>query len=218
MKIGVLGTGNVGKTIGTRLLEFGHEVKMGSRTPNNEKAVDWVKNSVGMSSNGTFSDSASFGEILFNCTNGGGSLDALKLAGEENLNGKILIDVSNPLDFSKGNPPSLFVCNTDSLGEQIQKSFPLAKVVKTLNTMNCRYMVDPKALAGGEHDNFICGDDNEAKGQVIKILNQFGWKNENVIDLGDITQARGPEQVLPIWIRMYGIFGNVNFNFKIVRG
>jgi predicted dinucleotide-binding enzyme len=215
MKIGILGTGMVGKSIGTKLVQLGHIVKMGSRNADNAKGAEWVKASGPSASQGTFADAAAFGEILFNCTSGMASLEALKLAGESNMNGKVLIDVSNPLDFSKGMPPSLTVCNTDSLGEQIQRAFPQVKVVKTLNTVSCNLMVNP-ALVPGSHDLFVSGNDAAAKARVTEILKEwFGWKT--VIDLGDITTARGAEMILPLWVRLMGAFQSPNFNFKIVR-
>jgi predicted dinucleotide-binding enzyme len=215
MKLGVFGTGVVGSTIGTKLVQLGHEVKMGSRTADNPKAAEWVKANGAKASQGTFSDAATFGEILFNCTSGSGAIDALKLAGEKNMAGKILIDISNPLDFSKGMPPSLTVCNTDSLGEQIQRAFPNVKVVKSLNTVSCKVMVEP-SLVKGEHDIFVAGNDKATKDKVTQILEEwFGWKA--VIDLGDITAARGLEMLLPMWVRLMGIFQSPNFNFRVVR-
>lgn len=215
MKIGVLGTGMVGKAISTKLVQLGHSVKMGSRTSNNEKAAEWVKTSGPNASQGTFADAAAFGELVFNCASGMASLEVLKLAGANNLGGKVLIDISNPLDFSKGMPPTLSVCNADSLGEQIQRAFPAVKVVKTLNTMNCNIMVNP-SLVPGSHDVFVCGNDAGARSEVTEILkNWFGWKS--VIDLGDITSARGVEMMLPIWIRLMGALQTPNFNFQIVR-
>lgn len=215
MKIAILGTGAVGNSIGTKLAQLGHKVKMGSRTANNEKAAAWVSKNGANASQGTFINSAAFGEIVFNCTAGMASLDALKLAGKENLNGKILIDVSNALDFSKGFPPTLAVCNTDSLGEQIQREFPGVKVVKALNTVNCLVMVDP-SLVPGDHDMFMCGNDAGAKEEVKKILmGWFGWKS--VIDLGDITNARATEMLLPTWVRIYGLYKTPNFNFKVMK-
>jgi 8-hydroxy-5-deazaflavin:NADPH oxidoreductase len=214
MKIAVLGTGMVGQTIGSKLLELGHEVCMGSRTAMNEKAVKWaaIKD---RASHGTYAEAAASGELVFNCTSGLGALDALQQAGAENLRGKILIDISNPLDFSQGFPPSLSVCNTDSLGEQIQRAFPETKVVKTLNTTNCQVMVQPSLLPG-THDVFISGNDAQAKATVATILRDwFGW--QSVIDLGDITTARGTEQILPIWVRLYGALQTPFFNFRIVR-
>lgn len=215
MKIAVFGTGMVGNTIGSKLVQLGHEVKMGSRTDTNEKADAWVKASGANASQGTFADAAAFGEIIFNCTSGLGSLNALNMAGAGALKGKIIVDIANALDFSKGMPPTLAVCNTDSLGEQIQRAFPESKVVKTLNTMNCMLMVNP-SLVPGEHDVFMSGNDAEAKGKVTEILTQwFGWKN--VIDLGDISTARGTEMLLPIWLRLYEVMQSPNFNFKIVK-
>jgi predicted dinucleotide-binding enzyme len=214
MKIGVLGTGMVGSTLGTKLVELGHEVMMGARAKGNEKAAAWVKAAGAGASQGTFEDAARFGEIVFNCTAGSASLEALKLAGPDNLKGKILVDVANPLDFSKGMPPTLTVSNTDSLAEQIQRAFPDTRVVKTLNTMNHRIMVNP-SLVPGEHDVFVSGNDQAAKTRATEILKSFGWKS--VIDLGDITTARGPEQLLPIWVQLMGLYGTPNFNFKIVQ-
>ncbi|MFZ1080913.1 MAG: NAD(P)-binding domain-containing protein [Candidatus Kryptoniota bacterium] len=215
MKIGILGTGMVGSTIGTKLIQLRHEVKMGSRTADNPKAIEWTKANGEKAIHGTFADAAAFGEILFNCTSGGGAIAALKSAGEKNMNGKILVDIANALDFSKGMPPSLTVCNTDSLGEQIQRTFPNVKVVKTLNTVNCKLMVNP-SLVHGDHDIFVCGNDASAKKQVVQILKDWlGWKS--VVDLGDITGARATEMLLPIWLRLMGIFQSPDFNFKIVR-
>jgi hypothetical protein len=189
---------------------------MGSRTATNEKAIAWAQKNGAHASQGTFADTASFGEIVFNCTHGVASLEALKLAGAANLKNKILIDIANALDFSKGMPPSLAVCNTDSLGEQIQRAFPNVKVVKTLNTMNCSLMVTPELVANGDHDIFISGNDADAKAKVVKILRDwFGWKS--VIDLGDISTARATEMLLPIWILLMGKYQSPNFNFKIMR-
>ena len=145
-------------------------------------------------------------------------MEALKSAGKINLAAKILVDVSNPLDFSKGMPPTLFLVNDTSLGETIQNAFPETKVVKALNTLTCSLMVDPGKIADGDHNLFICGNDAEAKQKIKEILHEnFTWKEENIIDLGDITNSRGTEQLLPIWIRLWGILGTVDFNFKIVK-
>ncbi len=215
MKIGVLGTGMVGNAIGTKLVQLGHEVKMGARAANNDKAVAWVKAGGAGASQGTFADAAAFGEIVFNCTSGSGALTALEQAGADNLKGKVLIDIANPLDFSRGMPPSLSVCNTDSLGEQIQRAFPEVKVVKSLNTVNCNLMVNA-ALLPGEHVIFVSGNDADAKAQVTSILKDwFGWKS--VIDRGDITTARATEMMLPIWISLMGKVGTPLFNFALVK-
>jgi predicted dinucleotide-binding enzyme len=216
MKIGILGTGVVGTTIGTKLVQLGHQVMLGSRTADNPKGTEWAKGAGGNASTGTFADAATFGEILLNCTAGMGSLEALGMAGEENMRGKILIDISNPLDFSKGFPPTLSVCNTDSLGEQIQRAFPETKVVKALNTMTCTVMVNP-SLVPGDHNVFLSGNDAGAKDQVASLLTEwFGWKRENIIDLGDITTARGPEMTLPIWLRLMGAMQTPFFNTHVV--
>jgi 8-hydroxy-5-deazaflavin:NADPH oxidoreductase len=217
MKIAVLGTGVVGNTIGTKLIQLGHQVKMGSRAAKNEKALAWVKAAGSNASEGSFADAAAFGEIIFNCTSGQGSLEALKAAGEANLNDKVLIDISNPLDFSKGMPPSLSIVNTDSLGESIQRAFPKAKVVKTLNTMTCYLMVNP-SLVPGDHTVFVSGNDEDAKNKTKELLIAFGWKPANIMDMGDITTARGTEQLLPIWIRLWGKLQNPMFNFHINIG
>ena len=165
----------------------------------------------------TFAEAAAHGEFLLNCTVGMASLEALRAADEKNLNGKILIDISNPLDFSKGMPPTLTVCNTDSLGEQIQRAFPQVKVVKTLNTTNASVMVNPSSVPG-DHDLFLSGNDEGAKAQVKKFLTTLGWKDSNIIDLGDIATARGTEQLLPIWVRLLLKLQTPTFNFHVVAG
>ena len=214
MHIGILGTGVVGQTIGARLTQLGHDVMLGSRSATNEKAAKWVSENAPRATQGTFADAAQFGSIVFNCTSGQISLEALRAAGARNLTGKTLADVSNPLDFSKGFPPTLTVCNTDSVAEQIQSAFPEAKVVKTLNTMTAAVMVNP-GLVPGEHDVFVSGNDAEAKAQVTDLLRAFGWRN--IIDLGDISTARGPEMVLPLWLRLMGAFKSPIMNFHVAR-
>ncbi|HVY28423.1 MAG TPA: NAD(P)-binding domain-containing protein [Polyangiaceae bacterium] len=215
MKIAVFGTGIVGETIGNKLLQLGHEVKMGSRSATHEKGLAWAKAGGAKASLGTFAEAAAFGELAFNCTSGFGSIPALEAAAE-GLKGKLLIDIANPLDFSKGFPPSLFTGNTDSLGEQAQRTLPQTKVVKALNHVTCTLMVDAKRVAGGDHDGLISGNDAEAKAQVTKILKEwFGW--QRVIDLGDITTARGTESYLPLWVRLYAAQGTADFNIKIMR-
>jgi hypothetical protein len=217
MKIGVFGTGMVGTTIGSKLVSLGHEVKMGSRTANNDKAVAWTKAAGAKASQGTFADSAGFGELIFICTQGAGTLDALNAAGAGNLKGKILIDISNPLDFSKGMPPTLFAAaSSESLGERIQAAFPESKVIKTLNTVTAELMVNPGKVGGGDHVMFISGNDAAAKATVGEFLKtQFGWKE--LVDLGDITTARGTECYLPLWIRLWGALKTPYFNVKIVK-
>ncbi len=199
MRIGVLGTGMVGRAISGRLAELGHDVRVGSRTEGDGTVV--------------FADAAAHGELVFNCTNGAASLDALTAAGEDNLAGKTLIDVSNPLDFSSGGP-GLFTTTTDSLAERIQRAFPAARVVKTLHTVNCNVMVDP-ALVSGDHVLFLCGDDDAAKAQTRELLGEFGWTGERVIDLGDLTAARGTEAYVMLWVRLMGVVGHPNFNIAV---
>jgi hypothetical protein len=206
----------VGQTIAGKLVALGHEARMGARQAGNEKAAAWVKAAGAGASQGTFADAAAFGTVIFNCTNGMGALDALHAAGEANLRGKILIDTTNPLDFSKGMPPSLFTGGGESLAECIQKAFPDTKVVKTLNTINCQVMVDPARVAGGDHDVFISANDAGAKAQVTEILRGwFGW--QRVTDLGDIGSARGPEEYVALWVRLFGTLKTPDFNIKIVR-
>lgn len=217
MRIGILGTGVVGSTLGTALARRGNEVKMGSRTSGNPAAEEWAQTSGRGASHGSFADAAQFGEIVFNCTAGVASLDALEMAGADNLRGKILIDVANPLDFSRGMPPSLTVCNTDSLGEQIQRAYPDAKVVKALNTMNTAVMVDP-TLVPAPHDVFIAGNDADAKRRVAALLGEwFGWTPGSIIDVGDISAARGTEMMLPVWLRLWQALGTNQINFHIAR-
>lgn len=214
MKIAVLGTGMVGRSIAGALVARGHEVRMGSRTPDHAEATKWAAAAGPRASHGTFADAAAFGALVFNCTSGVGSLEALRAAGEGNLAGKVLVDVANPLDFSKGFPPTLTVKDTDSLAEQIQRAFPAAKVVKSLNTMNASLMVDASRVPGT--DVFVAGNDPEARAAVSKLLvEDFGWTAP--IDLGDLTAARGLEMWLPLWVRLYGVLGTPDFNLKLVK-
>jgi hypothetical protein len=226
MKIAVLGTGAVGRTLASRLAELGNEVMIGTRDPAKTQAKtapDTSGNppiSAWLAGNprvklGTFAEAATHGELLVNATQGSASLEALEKAGEARLNGKVLVDISNPLDFSKGMPPTLFVRDSDSLAEQIQRAFPKVKVVKTLNTLNARLMVNPGQLAGGDHSVFLSGNDAQAKKTVSELLRSFGW--QDIIDLGDISTARGPEMLLAAWLRLYGALATPMFNFKVVR-
>lgn len=217
MKIGILGTGMVGQAIATKMIQLGHTVMMGSRSGNHEKAEAWIAANGPSASQGTFAETASFGEIIFNCTKGEITLEVIKQAGAENLKGKILADVTNPLDFSKGMPPTLLIVNDNSLGEEIQKALPETHVVKTLNTMTAPVMVNPSLLNGGDHSVFLSGNNKEAKAKVGALLQEIGWKENNIIDLGDITTSRGSEQLLPIWVRLYAVMGSPMFQFKIVK-
>lgn len=198
MRYAVLGTGVVGTTIAAKLVSQGNEVRLGSRTAGEGKV--------------TYAEAARWAEVVVNATNGAGSLEALRAAGAAALAGKVLIDIANPLDFSKGMPPTLFVKDDDSLAERIQREFPAAKVVKTLNTMNSAIMVDPSRLKE-EHDVFMSGDDKSAKDSVAALLRSWGWRN--IRDLGDITTARGTEMLLPIWLRLWGAIGHADYNFHI---
>jgi 8-hydroxy-5-deazaflavin:NADPH oxidoreductase len=213
MKIGILGTGMVGETLGTKFIQLGHEVKMGSRTANNESAAKWVKAAGANASQGTFNDAATFGEMAFICLKGAVFLDVAKTLNPAALAGKVLVDVSNPLEFSNGTM-SLSICNTNSLGEEVQKAVPSAKVVKTLNTVNCEIMVDPGK--GGDPTMFLCGNDPDAKKKVIDLLKSMGWRD--IIDIGDITKSRGTEVLMHLWMNLFGLFGNPHFGWKIVRG
>lgn len=216
MHIAVLGTGMVGRRLATGLVAEGNHVILGSRSAHNEAALEWAGSVGDRAQVGTFADAASVGELVFNCVSGAHTLGALGLARSENLAGKILVDVSNPLDFSKGFPPFLSVGNTDSLAEQIQAAHPEARVVKALNTVANELMVDPRSLAGGDHTLMICGDDPEAKREVSALLAQwFGWTD--IVDVGGIDAARGLEAWLLLWTRLYGALGTGHFNLKLVR-
>jgi hypothetical protein len=206
----------VGRTIGSKLVELGHEVRMGSRDEEHEGAASWASEAGERASVGRFSAAAEFGEIVFNCTAGLHSIDALREAGEDNLRGKLLIDLANSLDFSHEGPPTLGIVNTESLGERIQAALPGTRVVKALNTMNCEVMVDP-GLVPGDHVTFMCGNDDDAKVEATRLLGEFGWPAERVIDLGDIAQARGPEMYLPLWLRLMGPLDTIHFNIALAK-
>ena len=226
MRIAVLGTGMVGQAVAARLDELGHDVTVGTRDPEatrgriapdqmgNPGVGTWVEQhpSIGLD---TFADAAAGAELVVNATNGSASLEVLTAAGSDNLAGKVLVDIANPLDFSSGMPPTLFVKDTDSLGEQLQRAFPDTLVVKTLNTMNATLMVHPGTLADGDHSVFVSGNDDLAKKTVTELLTSMG--HTDVIDLGDISTARGTEMILPVWLRLWGALGTPAFNFKIVR-
>lgn len=220
MNIGVLGTGVVGETIATALTEKGHNVRMGSRSANNEKAAAWVKKSNNRATQGDFNDAAAFGDIVFLCLNGAYALDAVRSIDADSINGKIVIDVTNPLDFSKGMPPRLLegLGNSNSLGEEIQKVLAGARVVKTFNTVNCYVMVNPKLVNNGDHSLFICGNDADAKNKVKHFLvDTFGWKPESLLDLGGIEGSRGTEAYVPFWVMMMQATGSPMFNIKVVK-
>jgi hypothetical protein len=226
MHYGVFGTGVVGQTLATALVTLGHTVTMGGRTAHGDAATAWVASASarvasgggppgGNALEGTFADAARSGEVLVNATNGAHALEALALVAEADLDGKVLIDVSNPLDFSRGMPPTLTVCNTDSLGEQIQRAHPTARVVKTLNTVNADVMVDP-AIVPGAHTIFVCGDDAGAKETATSVLVELGWRRDAVLDLGGITACRGVEMYLPLWVAMRQAAGTGHLNIRVV--
>lgn len=226
MKIAVLGTGTVGRTLAGKLSELGHDVVVGTRDPEatvsrsepdamgNPPFPVWQADhpTVGLAS---FAEAATGAELVVNATGGAGSVEALTQAGAANLAGKVLLDVANPLDFSQGFPPSLLVKDTDSLAEQIQRAFPEANVVKSLNTMTAALMVDPARVGGGDHSAFVSGDDAAAKQVVADLLTSMGHRD--VIDVGDLSTARGTEMLLPLWVRLMGALGTPYFNVKIVR-
>jgi len=227
MRIGVLGSGVVGRTLGAKMASLGNEVALGTRNVDTLMAradlgrgetvsfAGWLERNPGVTP-APFAAAAEHGDIVVNATSGDAALAALGPAGAPSLDGKILIDVSNPLDFSAGFPPTFLVSNTDSLGEQIQRAFPRARVVKTLNTVNAAVMVEPGALGDGDHHVFVGGNDQAAKDEVAGILRDWlGWRH--VLDLGDITTARGTEMYLALWTRVLGAVGSPAFNIKIVR-
>lgn len=215
MNIGILGTGGVGQTLAAKLIAAGHSVVIGTRDVTATAAKPEFKLPA-QAKLATFAEAAAHGALLINVLSGHAAIEGLKSAGEANLGTKPLMDVSNPLDFSKGMPPSLLVANHDSLGEQIQRAFPKARVVKTLNTITAALMVAPQSLAGGDHTMFVCGNESGAKAEVTKLLKEaFGWKD--VVDLGDLSNARATEMLVVLWARLYGVLKTPSFGFKVVR-
>jgi predicted dinucleotide-binding enzyme len=222
MNIAVLGTGTVGRAVAARLDELGHRVTVGTRDPEATLARtddggasygQWADahSGVGLA---RFADAARDADLVVNATSGQATLAVLALAGAETLAEKTLLDISNPLDFSAGMPPTLFVKDDDSLAEQVQRSFPETRVVKSLNTLTADLMVHPETLPDAS-SVFVSGDDADAKAQVTDLLTQLGHRD--VIDLGDISTARGTEMYLPLWLRLWGALGSATFNLKIVR-
>jgi len=214
MRIGVLGTGNVGRKLATKLVELGHDVMLGSRSADNPTAAEWVAATGSGASQGTFADTAAHGELVLNCTPGTVSLEAIGSVSAASLAGKTLIDVSNPLDLSRGFPV-VVLHPTDSVAEQIQRAMPEARVVKALNTVNNEVMVDPSRVPG-EHDLFVCGDDAAAKDEVVELLESFGWPRAQIRDLGDLTGARAMEAYLVLWLRLRGLVGTGDVNIRVV--
>lgn len=218
MKIGILGTGVVAETLGKRLVQQGHAVKMGSRQAGNPKAQAWAAAAGPQASEGSFADAAAFGELVLHCGKGEMAVEIAEAAGAANLAGKTLLDVTNPLDFGKGLPPGLTVSVTDSMAERIQRAVPGAKVVKGLNTLSATVMVAPGNVPG-EHNLFICGNDAGAKEQVKALLTKdLGWPAAAVLDLGDLSAARATESLVLTWVRIMMATGHFNFNWHVAMG
>jgi predicted dinucleotide-binding enzyme len=213
MKIGVLGTGDVGRAIGNGFLQLGHDVLMGAREANNEKAAAWAAAAGKNARTGTFADAARFGEVLVLSTLGLANESAIRMAGPENFRGKVLIDTTNPLDFSAGFPPKLAITGNDSGGEQVQRLLPEARVVKAFNTVGNAHMFRPE-FPGGPPDMFFCGNDDRAKGTVRQILEWFGW---NPDDLGGIEAARYLEAMCMVWVLHGARTNDWNHAFKLLR-
>jgi hypothetical protein len=213
MRIGILGTGDVGRALGQGFIALGHEVKMGSRDASNEKALAWAKQGGPKASSGTFADAAAFGEIVVLATLGLANESALRAAGPEKLRGKVLVDTTNPLDLAAGMPPRLAVSGDDSAGERVQRLLPGAHVVKAFNTVGHAHMFRPD-FPGGPPDMFICGDDAGAKEKVAALLKDFGW---GVVDVGGIGSSRYLEGMCMVWV-LHGLATNAwSHAFKLLR-
>ena len=213
MKFGVLGTGNVGATLGSAFIALGHEVRMGARDANNEKAAAWAASQGKAASSGTFADAVAFGDIIVLATLGEANESALRMAGVENFAGKVLIDTTNPLDFSKGFPPNLFLGRDDSGGEAVQRVVPEARVVKAFNSVGAPHMFRPD-LPGGPPTMFIAGDDAAAKATVGALLTQMGWES---LDTGGIVASRFLEPLCLLWVGYGARTGTWNHAFKLLR-
>lgn len=226
MRIAVLGTGTVGRSLASRLAYKDHEVTLGTRdievttgrtTPDpsgNPPLSEWLAIQRGVRV-ATVTAATERADLVINAVSGESVIAALELAGDENLAFKVLLDVSNGLNFSEGFPPKLLVANTDSLGEQIERAFPDARVVKSMNTMNASLMLSPMQVAGGDHTVFVAGDDKGAKATVKELLESFGWND--IIDLGGISASRGAEMLLPAWLLLSQALETTQFQFKIAR-
>jgi 8-hydroxy-5-deazaflavin:NADPH oxidoreductase len=223
MRIGIIGSGVVAQTLGSRLIGLGHDLILGTRDPSklDDKKMlgatlrEWKSQNEGRAKIGTFKEAAAHGDLLINATSGQVSIEALKLAAADKVGAKILIDVANELDFSKGRPPGVLASQEHCLAEKLQAAFPNLKVVKSLNTIGAPVMVDPKALAGGDHTVFVSGNDADAKATVVALLKSFGWTD--VLDLGDLSTARGPEMYMAMWLRLWGATNTGQLNIKVVR-
>ncbi|MEV0095486.1 NAD(P)-binding domain-containing protein [Streptomyces sp. NPDC050738] len=215
MRYAVLGTGAVGAALGGKLVELGHEVVMGSRTKDNPQALEWAQGAGPRAGSGTFADAAAFGERIIVAVNGRVAPAALQAAGETELAGKLVVDVSNPMAFEDG-LLRLAPVESDSVGALLQRSFPQARVVKTLNTVNVAVMIDPDCVPG-DHQLFMCGEDAGAKAETVSLLGEFGWPAGRVLDLGGIVEARDLEMLMPLWLNLYKRFGDGAFNYEIRR-
>ncbi|MFC8515289.1 NADPH-dependent F420 reductase [Streptomyces sp. NPDC057257] len=215
MRYAVLGTGEVGRTLGGKLAQLGHEVTLGSRTKDNPAALEWARDTGAGARAGTFAEAASSAEVILVAVGGRVALAALEAAGAANLDGKVVLDVSNPMAFEDGEL-RLDPVESDSMGERIQRAFPHARVVKSLNTVNSKVMVEP-SLVPGEHQVFVCGDDADAKEQVTRMLGEFGWPPHRVLDLGGIRSARSVEMLLPLWLDLFRTLGHAEFNLEVRR-
>ncbi|MDQ1702199.1 MAG: 8-hydroxy-5-deazaflavin:NADPH oxidoreductase [Frankiaceae bacterium] len=216
MRIAVLGTGPVGHALANRLIEVGHDVWMGSRDAGGETVTAWAAGRSERAHAATFADAAAAGELIVNATGGAVSLAVLASVAPNDLAGKVLLDISNPLDFSNGFPPGLSPAITDSSAEQIQRAHPQARVVKSLNTMNCDVMVDP-SLVRGPHTVFVAGDDDAAKSTVVDLLASFGWPRPDILDLGGLVASRGLEAYVLFWVNVRMALGTNAFNIAVVR-
>jgi 8-hydroxy-5-deazaflavin:NADPH oxidoreductase len=213
MHVGILGTGDVGRALGKAFVTLGHDVRMGSRDPKNEKALAWAKEMGGKASTGTFADAATFGEVVVLATLGVANESAIELAGRERFRGKVVIDTTNPLDFSGGMPPKLAVAGNDSAGERVQRLLPDAHVVKAFNTVGNPFMFRPE-FPGGPPDMFIAGNDEDAKKKVGTILKDFGW---GVVDVGGIESSRYLEAMCMVWVLSAMRTNNWNQAFKLLQ-
>ena len=217
MKYAVLGTGMVGHSLATKLISLGHEVRMGARFGDHPAAMEWASQNGGSAGHGTFAEVAAWADRVIVAAKGSMIVEVAQATTNGAVAGKTVIDVTNPLDMSNGMPPTLIpeLSNTNSAAEALQNALPDARVVKALNTMNHEIMVNPGKVAGA-HEVFVCGDDSNAKSEVFKMLAEFGW--DDPVDLGPLAAARGTEGMMPFWLRMWGVVGNANFNYKIQRG
>jgi predicted dinucleotide-binding enzyme len=213
MNVGILGTGDVGRALGKGFITLGHSVKMGARDARNEKALAWAREMGAKASAGTFADASSFGEIVVLATLGVANESAITMAGRETFQGKVLIDTTNPLDFSGGTPPKLAVSGNDSGGERVQRLLPAASVVKAFNTVGNAFMFRPD-FPGGPPDMFICGNDEDAKKKVAAFVKDFGW---GVVDVGGIECSRYLEAMCMVWVLAAMRAGNWNQAFKLLR-